>query len=123
MSLYAAVVTASHNEARAYLICLTANAIPPLPSVTRQCARCFDQHGTVTGVWVTHAMMARVDRGGATPICVDCAGVSMADQGKWVAMMAPEQVPELNALGLMGFADQFTTHLNRTHRWPGVPGA
>lgn len=106
------------SDNRAYLTCLTANIIPPLPSVVRRCIPCLEQHGTVTDLWVSHAMVDPVDSGGVTPICMACTEVSMDARKEWVAMVAPEQVADLANLGLLGFADQFTTHVNRTRQWP-----
>lgn len=114
---------ASANGDQAFLICLTADTIPPLPSMQRRCIPCLEKHGTVTELWVSHAMVDPVDSGGVTPICMACTEVSMDARKEWSAMVAPEQVADLANLGLLGFADQFTTHVNRTRRWPGSPRA
>lgn len=113
---------ASDDADRAFLICLSANTIPPLPSAVRRCVPCLEKHGTVTDLWVSHAMVGAVDNDGVTPVCEPCVVDSMASDGKWTAAVAPQQVADLTSLGLLGFADQLTTHVNRTRRWPGFPG-
>jgi hypothetical protein len=69
-----------------------------------------------TPIWVSRAMVPRVDSGGAEPLCPRCVRTFMQAQSDLVFEVAPEQTEELLAAGALGAADQIVTALNRRYR-------
>lgn len=94
------------TEPQDRIICSTVFTSPSsvVPSTQSTCGDCGDL------VWVSEVMTPRVTSGELLPVCEMCA---LLITGKPTFAIAPEQVHELEGLGLREFAEGFAAKMNK----------
>lgn len=91
------------------IICMRVADFPVLidGAVKRTCHVCLAE------VWVSGAMVSHVDSGELEPTCMRCLPGLLATMDNHEAMIHPDQVEELRALGVMKEARMFVDTINR----------
>lgn len=91
-----------------------ADAVTVTPgSVARYCHLCAES------VWVSPALLPRIDSGEMEAICLQCLpGVLVACD--WEAGIHPDQVNELQQQGILDYARKFIDKFNQDHQRKGI---
>jgi hypothetical protein len=63
-------------------------------------------------VWVSAALVARVDSGELPPVCLECLPGVLATVPDWEVQLHPDQVDELRQLGILDYAKRFIAYNN-----------
>jgi hypothetical protein len=94
------------------LACQLAIYPPTVPAVQRSCGRCPGQ----TLVWVSLDIVAEVDAGKLEPMCLPCMDTLFRGDPEAYVALTSAQTDLLAEMGMLGWADQFTTDINRRKR-------
>lgn len=88
------------------IICSPCTRPPGTPAVQRWCYLCG------AAVWVSHEMHGEVDAGRLQPTCLSCADDALAHPELQGALVHPQQMQTLTALGLMDVAQSAVAAVN-----------
>lgn len=102
----------SRTERPIPLACLLACYPPSQAAVQRRCGRCPEE----TLVWVSMDVLAEVDAGKLEPMCLPCMDALFRADPEAELVLTRAQTDTMTKLGLLGWADQFTTAVNRRER-------
>lgn len=89
------------------IMCNLADEEPVVPSGRFACGDCGVE------LWVSDAMSPRVESGEILPVCEQC---TLKLSPEYTFTIAPEQVPELERLGLREFAEDVAERWNTNMR-------